>query len=163
MGRPRLVVSRRFAWIWISIVGPLVLLLWAGAIPAIIGAQKNFQTLQSDLAKMHLPSGYRLTAEHETGTDCHNGCSLTQTWTWAPSSRRIRSATCHDAYQAMTSAFSGVDYNSPLPANTACDYYTIVWSLFHPGQGKRAVDAIVKTRQPQANGGSVIQLVATYY
>jgi hypothetical protein len=73
LGRPRLVVSRRFAWIWISIVGPLVLLLWAGAIPAMIGAQKNFQTLHSDLAKMHLPSGYRLTAEHETGTDCHNG------------------------------------------------------------------------------------------
>lgn len=163
LGRPRLVVSRRFALIWIRLVGPFVLLLCAPIIPWIIGAQRNFQTLQSDLAKVHLQSGYRLTAEHKTGTNCHNGCSLTQTWTWAPISGRTRSAACHDAYHAITSVFSGVDYNSPLPASTACDYYTIVWSLFHPGQGKREVDAIVKTRQPQANGGIVIQLVATYY
>ncbi len=103
-------------------------------------------------------------AEHEAGTRCaHDGCSLTQTWTWAPSSGRTRSAACHDAYHAMTAAFSGVEPNSPVPANAACDYYTIVSSLFHPGQGKRTVEAIVQTGKAHTNKGFVVQLVAVYY
>jgi len=38
-------------------------------------------------------------------------------------------------YHALASVVAGVAANSPLPANTACDYYTILWSVFHPGQG----------------------------
>jgi hypothetical protein len=100
--------------IYISVAGSLLLLfLVTEIIPLTIGAQENFQTLHSDLAKVHLPSVYHLTAEHKAGTDCaHNGCSLTQTWAWAPSSGRTRSAG-HDAYHAMTSAFSGVESNTP--------------------------------------------------
>src|SRR6266568_7534987 len=115
-----------------------------------IGGQENFETLRSDLASVHLPSGYRLATEHQAGTDCaHEQCSLTQTWRWAPSSGRTKSATCSDVFHAMTSAFSGADSNSPVPANAACDYYTVLESLFHPGQGKRTVEAIVKTGQAQ--------------
>jgi hypothetical protein len=122
--------------IWLSVAGSLLLLvLVTEIIPEIIGAQKNFQTLRSDLAKVHLPSGYRLTAEHTAGTRCaHDECSLTQTWTSVPSLGRTKSGACHDAYHAMTSAFSGVEPNSPIPANVACDYVTVVWSLFHPGK-----------------------------
>jgi hypothetical protein len=151
--------------IYLIVAGSLLLLvLVTEIIPAIIGAQKNFQTLRSDLAKVHLPSGYRLTAEHKAGTDCaHHGCSLTQTWTWVPSSGRTRSAACHDAYHAMTSAFSGVELNSPIPANAACDYYTILGSLLHPGQGKRTVEAIVQTGKAHTSEGFVVQLVAVYY
>lgn len=151
--------------IYISVAGSLLLLFMVTEIiPGTIGAQENFQTLRSDLAKVHLPSGYRLTAEHKAGTDCaHNGCSLTQTWAWAPSSGRTRSAACHDAHHAMTSAFSGVEFNSPLPANVACDYNTLLDSPLHPGQGKRTVDAIVKNRQHNKHEGFVIQLVASYY
>jgi hypothetical protein len=141
----------------------LVLVLVTEIIPASIGAQKNFQTLRSDLAKVHLPSGYSLTAEHRTGTHCaHHECSLIQTWTWAPSRGRTKSAACQDARHAMTSAFSGVDANSPIPANTACDYYTILESVLHPRQGKRTVEAIVKTGQAHTSEGFVIQLAAYY-
>ncbi len=90
----RAIAGHRGLRIYIIVAGSLLLLvLVTEIIPEIIGAQKNFQTLRSDLAKVHLPSGYRLTAEHEAGTRCaHDGCSLTQTWTWAPSSGRTRSA-----------------------------------------------------------------------
>jgi hypothetical protein len=155
---------RRSFLIYISVAGSLFLLFMVTEIiPATIGAQKNFQTLQSDLAKVHLRSGYRLTAEHKAGTDCaHNGCSLIQTWAWAPSGGRTKSAACHDAHHAMTSAFSGVDSNAPNPANVACDYYTILDSLLHPGQGKRDVQAIVKTGQAHTSEGFIVQLVASY-
>jgi hypothetical protein len=128
-----------------------------------IGPQENFQTLRSDLAKVHLPSGYRLATEHQAGTGCaHQQCSLTQIWTWAPSTGRTTSAACSDAYHAMTSAFSEVDANSPVPANAACDYFTILGSLLHPGQGKRTVEAVVQTGQDQTNDGFLIKLTASY-
>ncbi len=127
-----------------------------------IGAQENAQTLRSDLATVHLPSGYRLATEHQAGTDCRKQCSLTQTWRWGvPSSGRIKSAACHDVHHAMASAFSGVDADSPIPANAACDYYTILESLLHPGQGKRTVQAIVKTGQAP-HDGFLIELIASY-
>ena len=62
----------------------------------------------------------------------------------------------------MASAFSGAEANAPYPADVACDYYAVLDSLFHPGQGKRLIDAIVKTDRPDTNKGFVIQLVATY-
>ncbi len=128
-----------------------------------IGGQENFETLRSDLASVHLPSGYRLATEHQAGTDCaHEQCSLTQTWRWAPSSGRTKSATCSDVFHAMTSAFSGADSNSPVPANAACDYYTVLESLFHPGQGKRTVEAIVKTGQAQTHEVFLVELIASY-
>ncbi len=63
----------------------------------------------------------------------------------------------------MTSAFSGVEPDSPIPANAACDYYTTLGSLLHPGQGKRTVEAIVQTRKAHASEGFVVRLVAVYY
>jgi hypothetical protein len=129
----------------------------------LIGAQENFQTLRSDLAKVHLPSGYRLAAKHQAGTDCaHEQCSLTQTWTWTPGSGRTKSAACSDVYHAMTSAFSDVEPNAPVPANAACDYFTVLSSLLHPGQGKRTVEAIVQTAQAHASDGFLIKLIASY-
>lgn len=128
-----------------------------------IGAQENFQTLRSDLANVHLPSGYRLAAEHQVGTGCaHEQCSLTQTWVWAPGSRRTRPTACSDAYHAMTSAFSGVDSNSPLPDGASCDYYAVLASLLHPGQGKRDAEAIVQAGPPRTNDGFVIKLTDSY-
>ncbi len=128
-----------------------------------IGPQENFQTLRNDLAKVHLPSGYRLATEHQAGTGCaHQECSLTQIWAWAPGTGRTMPAACSDVYHAMTSAFSEADSNSPVPASAACDYFTILSSLLHPGQGKRTVEAIVQTGQHQANDGFLIKLTASY-
>jgi hypothetical protein len=62
----------------------------------------------------------------------------------------------------MTSAFSGADSNSPVPASAACDYYTVLESLFHPRQGKRTVEAIVKTGQAQAREVFLVELIASY-
>jgi hypothetical protein len=127
------------------------------------GPQENFQTLRSDLAKVHLPSGYRLLTTHQAGTDCAGGrCSLTQTWAWAPSSVHTISAACTDAGNALTSAFQGVDSNSPMPASAACDYYAILGDLLHPGQGKRTVEAIVRTGQAGINVDFLIELTASY-
>jgi serine/threonine protein kinase len=128
-----------------------------------IGSQANFQTLKGDLSNVHLPSGYRLTAEQKAGTDCRSGCSLTQTWIWAPGhGHRTAADACSDADQAMSSAFSDAGANDPYPANVACDYYVILNSPLHPRQGKRDIHAIVKTHQPHVNEGFVIQLVGHY-
>jgi hypothetical protein len=62
----------------------------------------------------------------------------------------------------MTSAFSGVDSNSPAPANAACDYYTILSSLLRPGQGKRTIEAIVTTGQVQTRRVVIVELIASY-
>jgi hypothetical protein len=123
----------------------------------LIGPQQNFQTLRSDLAKVHLPSGYHLVNSHQAGDCAHKRCSLTQTWTWVPTSERTKAATCSDVRHAMTSAFSGVESDSPVPANASCDYFTVLSSLLHPGQGKRTVEAIV----PRTNDAS-LELIASY-
>ncbi len=161
--RARAVVGHRSFRITFSIAVSFLVLGFVAEFALLgIGAQENFQTLRSDLAKVHLPSGYRLATEHQAGTDCRKQCSLTQTWRWAPSSGRTKSAACHDAHHAMTSAFSQVDANSPIPANAACDYYTILESLLHPEQGKRTVEAIVKTGQAQTHDGFLVKLIASY-
>lgn len=118
----------RFLIFWLAILGPVfVFLLVTEIIPAERGAQENFQTLRSDLTKVHLPSGYRLKGERKAGTDCHHdGCSLTQTWTWVPALQPTQSSACFNLFKAMNSAFSDVESNSPLPANAACDYYSII-------------------------------------
>jgi hypothetical protein len=156
--------ARRSFRIPFSIIVSLVLLGVVAELGlTLIGPQENFQTLRSDLADVSFPSGYRLVTTHQAGTDCaHEHCSLTQTWAWMPSSRRTSSAACTDAYHAMTSAFSGVDANSPIPANTACDYYAILGDLLHPAKGKRTIEAIVRTGQPQVNDGVLIELAASY-
>jgi hypothetical protein len=127
------------------------------------GPQENFQTLRGDLAKVHLPSGYRLTRTRHAGSDCaHAECSLTQTWSWTPGSPRTSSTACSDVYHAMASAFTVVDSNTPMPASAACDYYAILGDLLHPGQGKRTIEAIVGTGQAPAGHGYVVRLTASY-
>jgi hypothetical protein len=119
----------RFAICWFIVAIPAVILMVVvlQIIPETVGGQQNFQTLRSDLAKVHLRPGYRLTAEHKAGTDCANDdCSLTQTWTWMPAQQPSRSSACSDAFNAMNSAFSDVEPNSPIPANAACDYATTI-------------------------------------
>jgi hypothetical protein len=128
-----------------------------------IGGEENFRTLRSDLANVRLPPGYSLATEHQVGTDCaHQQCSLTQTWRWTPSSGRTRSAACSDVLHAMTSAFSGVDSNSPVPSKAACDYYAILGSVFHPGQGQRTVEAIVKTGLVETHPVVLLELTDSY-
>jgi hypothetical protein len=129
----------------------------------LIGAQEDFHTLRNDLANVHLPAGYRLITTRQAGSDCaHAECSLTQTWSWTPGSPRTSSAACRDVYHAMASAFSGADSNAPMPASAACDYYAILGDLLHPGQGKRTIEAIVRTGQPPAGRGFVVRLTASY-
>jgi hypothetical protein len=162
--RVRAADTHRSIRILLSIVVSLALLAAVAEIGlTLIGPQANFQTLRSDLVKVHLPSGYGLVATHQAGTDCaHQQCSLTQSWAWMPTSRRTSSAACTDAYNAMISAFSTVDSNSPIPASAACDYYAILGDLLHPGEGKRTVEAIVRTGQAQINDGFLLQLTASY-
>lgn len=126
-----------------------------------IGPQIDFQTLRSDLAMVHLPPGYRLLAQHRAGTDCHNQCSITQTWAWALGSRRTKSAACADVFHALISAYSNADSNSPIPARASCDY-TAIPDTHHPGQGKPLVEAIVQTGQAHTNSGFLIELTAFY-
>jgi hypothetical protein len=126
------------------------------------GGQENFQTLRSDLAEVHLSPTYHLIATRQAGSDCGGSCSLTQTWVWTPTPGHGSSAACSDVQRAIESAFSRADANSPIPANTACDYYAILGDLLHPGQGKRAVDGIVfKCHAPTA-ASCKIELTASY-
>jgi hypothetical protein len=153
----------RFAILWVAIVGPIVLLfLIFEIIPATSGAQQSFQTLQSDLAKVHLPSGYRMTGERRTGTDCHHSaCSIIQTWTWPSARRRTTTSACNDAYRAMTKAFSGVYPDSPIPATAACDYFATVVSFSHPAQGKRSIEVIVQNDKT-ASSSFIVSISAAY-
>jgi hypothetical protein len=156
-------VNRGFR-IAFSIVASVVVLAIAAELSlTMIGAQENGQTLRSDLAKVRLPSGYHLVTTGQAGGDCTGGeCSLTQTWGWAPSSGRSSSAACADIKQALASAFSGADSNTPIPANAACDYYAVIGDLFHPGQGKRTVEAIVLTCQALTISNCFVELTASY-
>jgi hypothetical protein len=150
---------------WSKIAGALILLIVVlGLVSTVVGSQtqENFHTLGADLAQVHLPPGYRLTAVHKSGTDCQDWCSLTQIWTWAPGRRRTPSGACSDAHHAMTSAFADVWPDSPIPAHAACVYYTILDSFFHPGLGKRSVRVIVQTGKAHTSGGFVVKLVAAY-
>jgi hypothetical protein len=130
---------------------------------AFTGPQENFQTLRGDLATVRLPSGYRLTATYQAGTDCAAGpCTLTQTWAWTPGSAHAISAACTDLADALTSAFPRVGSNSPMPAGAACDYYAVLGNLLHPGQGKRTVEGIVRAGHPGINDDFLIVLTASY-
>ena len=162
--RMREIGNNRGVRIFYSVVVSLALLgAMADLGRAFIGPQENFQTLRSDLATVHLPAGYRLTATYQAGTNCVTGqCSLTQTWVWVPSSARAISAACTDLDNALTTAFPGVGSNSPMPAGAACDYYAVLDDVLRPGQGKRTVAAIVRPGQPGINDGFLIVLTASY-
>jgi hypothetical protein len=155
----------RFRIIFICAAGAfLLIIIGTQVIPTAIGAQENFRTLRSDLAQVHLPSGYRLTAEHRAGTDCaHNGCSLTQTWTWASAAGPTKNRACSAVHQAMTSAYSDIEPDSPIPANAACEYFATVSSFFHASQGKRTIEATVQVSRAHPGNGLAIRLVASYY
>jgi hypothetical protein len=130
----------------------------------VVSPDENFQALRNDLSKVHLPPGYRLVAQHRTGTDCHDQCSITQTYEWSRSSRRTTQAACADVLHALTSAYSGTSANSPIPAHAACDYYADVpGDPFNPGEGKPVVEAIVQPSQTPAQGSFLIELSAYYY
>lgn len=152
------------AWVilFFCIAGPLTVLFAVLVTLAAIGGQQNFQTLRSDLGKVHLPPQYRLTDEDTTGTDCYNSCSVIQTWTWVPVGGRTASDQCRDASSALSSAFSDAEANSPLPPRAVCNYFTILTSFFHPGQGKRDIEAIVTPRSAGSARGFVIQISASY-
>ena len=159
----RVAGDNRGVRIFFSVVVSLVLLgLVAEMGLTLTGPQRNFQTLRGDLAKVRLPSGYRLAATRQTGTDCAAGpCSLTQTWVWAPGGIHSISAGCTDLDNAVTSAFSGVGSDSPMPAGAACDYYAVLGDLLHPGQGKRTVEGIVRAGRAGTNDFLIV-LTAAY-
>jgi hypothetical protein len=147
------------------ILGALWAVIFASFIAyGVISPDENFQALRNDLANVHLPPGYRLVAQHRTGTDCHDQCSITKTYEWARSSRRTTSAACADVLHALSSAYSGTSANSPIPAHAACDYYVDVpGSPFNPGAGKPVVEAIVQPSQAAVQSGFEIELSAYYY
>lgn len=147
-----------------SIAVSLVLLGAAAEVGLVLtGPQENFQTLRGDLAAVHLPAGYRLTATRQAGSDCAAGpCSLTQTWAWAPSSAPTISAACTELDNSLTSAFPRVGANSPMPAGAACDYYAVLSDPLRPGQGKRTVEAMVRAGQAGINDDFLIVLTASY-
>jgi hypothetical protein len=157
------VTHRAFVIFFISVAASLsLILLVVGVIPGIIAGQVNFQTLRTDLAKMHLPPGYRLTSERKGGTNCRTGgCWVTQTWIWAPGRGRTQSGACADVNRAMTYVFPDVEPDSPRPPNAACAYFTVLASFFHAGQGKPEVDGIVQTDNSAASG-FLVRLVAFY-
>jgi hypothetical protein len=129
----------------------------------VISPGVNFQTLRSDLAKVHLPSGYRLVAQHRDGTDCHDQCSITQTWAWTRSSPRTTSAACADVFHALNSAYPGTESNSPIPAYSSCDYYALpAGDSFNPGQGKPEIDGVVETSQTHTHNSFLIELTGAY-
>jgi len=49
-----------------------------------------------------------------------------------------------------------------MPADAACDYYAVLDSLLHPGQGKRTVEGIVRAGRPGSNHDLLIVLTASY-
>lgn len=129
----------------------------------VISPGVNFQTLRSDLAKVHFPSGYSLVAERREGTNCHDQCSITQTWAWTRSSWRTTSTVCADVFRALTSAYPGTESNSPIPAHASCDYYALPGDFFHPGQGKPVIDGIVQGSQTHTGNSFLIELIGSYY
>jgi hypothetical protein len=147
------------------ILGALWAIIFASFIAyGVISPDETFQALRNDLASVHLPPGYRLVAQRRAGTDCHDQCSITQTYEWARSSRRTTSAACADVLHALTFAYSSTSANSPIPAHAACDYYADVpGNPFNPGEGKPVVEAIVQPSQTPAPGGFEIELSAYYY
>jgi hypothetical protein len=153
-------------WLWHFKTYRIVCALWAVIFFSflaymIISPGVNFQTLGSDLAKVHLPSGYRLVAQHREGTNCHDQCSITQTWAWTRSSRLTTSAACADVLQALNSAYPGTESNSPIPAHASCDYYALpAGDSFNPGQGKPEIDGIVQTNQ--SRNSFLIELIGAY-
>lgn len=156
----------RLVTVYLIVATPVVILMVVvlQIIPEARGDHQNFQTLRSDLAKVHLRPGYRLTAEHKAGTDCANdGCSLTQTWTWVRAHQPTGSSACSAVFNAMNSAFSDdVESNSPIPANAACDYYTTVESFFHTEQGKRDIEAIVQIGNNRTGEDLKVTISASY-
>jgi hypothetical protein len=129
----------------------------------IISPGVNFQTLRSDLSKVHFPPGYHLVAQHREGTDCHDQCSITQTWAWTRSTPRTTSAACADVLRAMTSAYPDTQSNSPIPAHASCDYYADpAGDSFNPGDGKPEIDGSVQTSQTHTKYSFLIELTAAY-
>jgi len=49
-----------------------------------------------------------------------------------------------------------------LPPGAVCDYFTTLSGFFHPGQGKRDIEAIVLRASAGSASGFVIQLSASY-
>jgi hypothetical protein len=151
--------------LWHSKTYRIVAALWAVIFFSflayvVISPGVNFQTLRGDLAKVHFPSGYRLIAQHREGTDCHDQCSITQTWAWTRSSWRSTSAACADVLHALTSAYPGTESNSPVPAHVSCDYYAL--PAGNPGQGKPEIDGIVQTSRTHTHNSFLIELTGAY-
>jgi hypothetical protein len=139
------------------IVGALAVLFLVFITLVSIGARPNLPTLRSDLGRVHLPAQYRLTT---TGTGCHNGCSVIQTWTWLPAGGRTASDQCRDASRALGSAFPDAAPDLPLsslPSRPVCAYLASNSTVFH---GKTFIEAIVTRRSSGSASGFVIQLSA---
>ena len=151
-----------FLKIWIGVGAPLVALFVTLGILASMGEQQDFRTLRGDLGSIHLPHQYRLTSERTTGSNCHSSCSVIQTWTWLPIGGRSASDQCRDASRALSSAYSDAEANSPLPPRAVCDYFVVASSFFHPGQGKRDIEAIVTRPGLGLAGHPVLHISASY-
>jgi hypothetical protein len=106
--------------------------------------RQTYATLEHDLAKITLPSNYRLVDTVHEGTDCSHDCVLLQTW--MRTSDGGARLTCLDASLSIHRAYSGAASES-LPGK-ACEYYVTLDSFFHPDLGKRAVTASVLDSAP---------------
>lgn len=126
---------------------------------ALLPSHDSFQKLQTELANVHFPPGYRLLSERRAGSDCaHDQCVVIQTWEWARSSRRTTSAACADVFGALDAAYSGAESDDPGPAHSSCGYFSGP-QFINP---KTSLEVIVYNGQAQANSGFLIVLTAEY-
>jgi hypothetical protein len=128
-------------------------------------SQMNYTTLRSDIGKVHLPAGYEKVSTSESGNNCAGqSCTLTELWVWHGSGVRTATDACQDISKAMDAAFSPVYPNDPIPQEAACDYYAILSSFLHPGQGKRTVQALVWVNNGTVSYGDhyILEVLGSY-
>jgi hypothetical protein len=144
----------------------IALIIWATAGVAITGSHMNFTTLRSDISKIRLPAGYEKMSASESGSDCASRrCALTEFWVWRGSSAHTAADACQDVSRAMEAGLGDATSNAPdNPRGTACEYFTTLESYFHPGLGKRQVEAFVwvNDKAKGSPGGYIVELITAY-
>jgi len=149
---------------YLAVIGSFIVgsaLLIAVAVFLATPRQASFQKLQTYLAQVHFPPGYRLVSQHRAGPDCvHQWCVITQRWQWGASSRRTTSRACADVFGALNTAFSDAAENGQ-PTHSACDYYAVP-PINSYAEGKPSLVVVVWNGQAHAGSGFLIVLTAGY-
>lgn len=141
--------------------------IWMSEGANITGYHTNFRTLRSDISKIHLPAGYEKMSSSESGSNCREQrCTLMEFWVWRADGAHTAADACRDLGRAMETGLPGVDAGAApyRPRGAACEYYTSLESFFHPGDGKRFVDALVwvNGKAKGSPGGYKVELLAAY-